>query len=175
MLGRGGRASGSFRVPGDFDVLQPVLVRLDDDIGGDGVAGLQLIQHGRRLDGVGHDHRVHEAGDGFVIDVGCASVLVHGDDSALEGIALGSGLAGGGAGLRWSSVAGDRESEQGAQADQGKTWQRQIEWAVHVRSSLSPTIVSDFSGGIQSVSEPRLNPDEIIGLSYGKKDCVAGQ
>jgi hypothetical protein len=54
-------------------------------------------------------------------------------------IALGSGLAGGGAGLRWSSVAGDRESEQGAQAEQGKTWRR-IEWAVHVRSSF---IISD--------------------------------
>jgi len=71
-------------------------------------------------DGVGHDHLVHEAGDGFVIDAGCAGVLVHGDDLALKGIALDSGL-GGGAGLRWSSVAGDRKSEQGAQAERGKT------------------------------------------------------
>src|ERR1035437_3173148 len=136
MHGRGGRASGSFRVSGAFDVLQPVPVRLDDDIGGDRVAGLQLIQRGRRLDGVGHDHRVHEAGDGFVIDVDGGGVLVHGDDPALEGIALGSGLAGGGAGLRWSPVAGGREREQGAQAEQGKTWRRRIEWVVHIRSSF---------------------------------------
>src|ERR1019366_9115686 len=118
MRGRSGRASGSFRVSGDFDVLQPVPVRLDDDIGGDRVAGLQLIERGRRLVGVGDDHRVHEAGDGFVIDI------------------CDGGFAGGGAGLRWSSVAGDRESEQGAQAEQGKTWPRRIEWAVHIRSSF---------------------------------------
>ena len=55
------------------------------------VFGTEDRERGRRLDGVGHDHRVHEAGDGFVIDVGCAGVLVHGDDPALEGIALGSG------------------------------------------------------------------------------------
>ena len=41
---------------------------------------------------------------------------------------------------RWSPVAGGREREQGAQAEQGKTWRRQIEWAVHVRSSF---IISD--------------------------------
>jgi hypothetical protein len=31
---RGGLAVGIFRMPGDFDVLQPVFVWLDDDIGG---------------------------------------------------------------------------------------------------------------------------------------------
>ena len=101
-------------MPGDFDVLQPVLVRFDDDIGGDGVAGLQLIQRGRRLDGVGHDHLVHEAGDGFVIDVGGFRVLVDRHDFALEGKALDRGLLG-------CAAAGARNGQQGAQAEECDT------------------------------------------------------
>ena len=98
VQGRAGLAGGSFRMRGDFDVLQPVFVLLDDDIGADRVAGLQLIEIGSRLDGIRHNHAVHEARDGFVVDVGRVRVLIHRDYVSLQGITLGAGLSGGGAG-----------------------------------------------------------------------------
>ena len=69
---------------GDPDIFQPVLVGRNDYIGGDGVAGLELIERGWGLDGVGHDHWVHKAGDGFVVDVGLFGLLVDRDDFALK-------------------------------------------------------------------------------------------
>jgi len=84
---------------GDFHIFQPVFIGVDDDIGGDGIAGLELIDLGGRLEGVGHDHGVHEAGDGLIVDVGGAGVFVHGNDFAFEGITLGGeGLGAGGGG-----------------------------------------------------------------------------
>jgi hypothetical protein len=74
----------------DFNVLQPVFVGLDDNVGGDGVARLQLIDVRWRFEGVGHEHLVHESGDGFVVDVHRPGVLVYGDDFSFEGIAPGS-------------------------------------------------------------------------------------
>jgi hypothetical protein len=57
-------------------------------------------------------------------------------------------LAGGGAGLRWFPVAGGKERKLDAQAKQGKTWPRRIEWALHIRSSfIISDHVSDFSSG----------------------------
>ena len=102
---------------GDFDIFQPVLVGLDNDVGGDGVAGLEFIERGRRLDGVGHGHWVHKAGDGVVVDAGVSCLFVYGNYFAFEGIALGPGLGVGG-GWRGSAVAGDGESEQEAQREE---------------------------------------------------------
>ena len=72
----------------DFDVLQPVLAGIDDNIGGDGIAGLELIDLRGRLEGVGHDHGVHKAGDGFVVDVGHAGIFINRHNFSLEGVAL---------------------------------------------------------------------------------------
>ena len=94
---------------GDFDVLQPILAGLDDDIGGDGVAGLKLIDLRGRLEGVGHDHGVHEAGDGLVVDVGGSGALVDGNDFSFEGITFRGGASGGGR-MRWGAAAGGGES-----------------------------------------------------------------
>jgi hypothetical protein len=99
-------------VSGDFDVFEPILSRLCDYyIGGDGVAGLELIEGGGRLDGVGHDHWVHKTGDGLVVDVGGSSLLVDGDDFPLERIAPGCGLRVRG-GLWGSAIAGRGERQQ---------------------------------------------------------------
>src|ERR1700730_12030693 len=63
-----------------FYVFEPILAGLGDhDVGGDGVAGSEVVDLGRRLEGVGHDHLVHKIGDGLVVDVGGAGVFVDGD------------------------------------------------------------------------------------------------
>ena len=105
-------------MPGNFDVLQPVLAGIDDNIGGDGVAGLELIDLGGRLEGVGHDHRVHKAGDGFVVDVGHAGILIQRQNFSLEGVAFRRGGSSAGWSLRFFAVAGCGEGEQSAQAEQ---------------------------------------------------------
>jgi len=93
-------------MPGDLHIFQPVFVGVDDHIGGNGVAGLQLIDLRGRLERVGHNHLVHEARYGFVIDIGRVGVLVNGDDFSSEGIAFASGLRGRGFRLRLCAIAG---------------------------------------------------------------------
>ena len=113
-----GLVVGSCRVPGDFDVLQPVSIVLNDDIGSDGVAGLELIERRSGSDDVGHDHRIHETWDEIVVDDRHSRLLVDRNDFSREQIMLGSGLSGGIPRLRCSAVAASENSEQGAQADQ---------------------------------------------------------
>ena len=95
----GGRWSG-VGVGGDFHILQPVVGccvfvlgcrGLDDDFGGDGVTGLQVIQRCLGFDFVGHGHGVHEAGDGVAVDEGGLGLRVDGNDAAGEGIAFRGG------------------------------------------------------------------------------------
>jgi hypothetical protein len=77
-------------VCGDFEVFEPVFSWLCDNyVGGDGVAGLEVIECGCGLDGIGHYHGIHKAGDRFVVDVGGSCLFVDGDDSSLKGKALG--------------------------------------------------------------------------------------
>src|ERR1700693_4040811 len=60
---------GRFWPVRDFHILEPILIRLDDHVGSDGVAGLKLVERRGRFDDVGHGHRVHEAGGGLVVVV----------------------------------------------------------------------------------------------------------
>jgi len=110
----------------DLHVLQPIFIRLDDHIRSDGVSGFQFIEHGSGLDRIRHDHRVHEARDGFVIDIGRTSLFIDGNDFALEGIALGLGAR--------AAVAGRGCNQQSAYAN-GNTAPQ--EWPKNVHRLLS--------------------------------------
>ena len=54
----------------DDDVIEQhvrVGVLRDQHVGGDHVAGMQFAQDVRVLELVGHGHRIHEAGNGFMV------------------------------------------------------------------------------------------------------------
>ena len=93
----------------NFNILQPIHVPLDDDISRDGVAGLELIERRSGLDDVGHDHRIHETGDGIVVDDGYSRFLMDRNDPSLEGITLGCELRARGGWLRRSAAAAAEE------------------------------------------------------------------
>lgn len=114
------RAGGVGRVDmrGDFDVFEPVVGRSvlifglhDDNVGGDGIAGKQVVQGCGGLEFVGHGHGVHETGDGVAVDDGRLRLSVDGYDAAGEGIALSCRSFGA---RRKEESARKKQSEQGA-------------------------------------------------------------
>ena len=141
---RCGLVGWGLRVADDFDVLEPVgVVGLDDHVGGDGVAGLELIERGGGLDGVGHDHRVHEAGDGLVVDVGGSGVLVDGHDFAFEGKALGAGLGVCCAGLRGARLQAAETTSRAHRQKSARRGESEFGFMGMV-PFLYPSMVGDF-------------------------------
>lgn len=118
---------------GDLNIFQPVFFAGDNNIGGNGIAGLQLVESRGWLEGIGHHHFVHESGYRFVVDVGGSGVLVDRNNRALESIAFDAGLRVRGAGLRLSPVAGGNESEQGAQAERRESGRKKPGMASHIK------------------------------------------
>jgi len=96
-------------VAGDHDVFKPGIVALDDYIGRHKIARGEFVEFPGRLHEVGHDHRVHEAGDLFPVNVDHVCALVNGNDLALQVITFGGGSILGCAALIRALLAGRGE------------------------------------------------------------------
>lgn len=105
----------------DFDVFQPVIgirafvsgVAIDDHhLGGNGIAGIQLPQHGCGFDFVGHRHGLHVALNQVAVDERGLVLGVDGDDASSKGIAPGR--------LRLGAMA--RTEEKRAKQNCAKNW-----------------------------------------------------
>lgn len=75
-----------------MDVLQPCAIIFYQQVGGHGVAGMQLVQFALRFNFVRHRHRVHEPGYRFAIYVDHMGAVIDGNDFAFEVEDLGSSL-----------------------------------------------------------------------------------
>jgi hypothetical protein len=78
----------------ELDVVEFGAVCGGEEAGGDTVAGVELAGYAGVFELVGHDHGVHEAGDGLVVEGDLGAV--DGYDLAAEGEGLLGGVEGGG-------------------------------------------------------------------------------
>src|SRR5581483_4835752 len=76
--GRGGESSAFFQLGDDRLAVRAL------ELAHHGVAGLELVEHCRVLDLERHGHRVHEAGEVFVVELDLALLLFHRHDLALD-------------------------------------------------------------------------------------------
>ena len=79
-----GRLVVGFGLANDDDVVEGALGVGCEEVGGDGVSGMELTDDAGVPEGVGHDHGLHVAGDGVGVERDRASGGVGGDDDSAE-------------------------------------------------------------------------------------------